>query len=184
MAGTKDYIVTQIDGRGSSGQGYQLLHEVYRRLGTVEVSDQLEVAEYLRDSLHFVDKRRVGIWGWSYGGYTAALAMASPTTLFQCGVSVAPVTNWKLYGKLSRISVWCNLSRGGLMKKHCNPFIDSTYTERYMGLPNVTDNYKGYEDSDLSKHAEKLRDKQFLMVSSLAVNLAKHHFSIDRHKKG
>uniref|UniRef100_A0A4Y0BK07 Venom dipeptidyl peptidase 4 n=1 Tax=Anopheles funestus TaxID=62324 RepID=A0A4Y0BK07_ANOFN len=124
------------------GQGYQLLHEVYRRLGTVEVSDQLEVAEYLRDSLHFVDKRRVGIWGWSYGGYTAALAMASPTSLFQCGISVAPVTNWKLY--------------------------DSTYTERYMGMPNVTDNYKGYEDSDLSKHAEKLRDKQFLMVHGTA----------------
>uniref|UniRef100_A0A1S4GZ72 Venom dipeptidyl peptidase 4 n=2 Tax=gambiae species complex TaxID=44542 RepID=A0A1S4GZ72_ANOGA len=142
LAGTKDYIVTQIDGRGSSGQGYQLLHEVYRRLGTVEVSDQLEVAEYLRDSLHFVDKRRVGIWGWSYGGYTAALAMASPTSLFQCGISVAPVTNWKLY--------------------------DSTYTERYMGMPNVTDNYKGYEDSDLSKHAEKLRDKQFLMVHGTA----------------
>lgn len=54
LAGTKDYIVTQIDGRGSSGQGYQLLHEVYRRLGTVEVSDQLEVSEYLRDTLHFV----------------------------------------------------------------------------------------------------------------------------------
>lgn len=63
LAGTKDYIVTQIDGRGSSGQGYQLLHEVYRRLGTIEVSDQLEVTEYLRDTLHFVDKRRLGIWG-------------------------------------------------------------------------------------------------------------------------
>lgn len=63
LAGTKDYIVTQIDGRGSSGQGYQLLHEVYRRLGTVEVSDQLEVSEYLRDTLHFVDKKRMGIWG-------------------------------------------------------------------------------------------------------------------------
>lgn len=115
LAGTKDYIVTQIDGRGSSGQGYQLLYEVYRRLGTVEVSDQLEVAEYLRDSLHFVDKRRVGIWGWSYGGYTAALAMASPTSLFQCGISVAPVTNWKLYGRLTgwgqfpvECSIWRN----------------------------------------------------------------------------
>lgn len=63
LAGTKDYIVTQIDGRGSSGQGYQLLHEVYRRLGTVEVSDQLEVSEYLRDTLNFVDKKRMGIWG-------------------------------------------------------------------------------------------------------------------------
>lgn len=63
LAGTKDYIVTEIDGRGSSGQGYQLLHEVYRRLGTVEVSDQLEVSDYLRDSLHFVDSKRMGIWG-------------------------------------------------------------------------------------------------------------------------
>lgn len=99
MAGNKDYIVAQIDGRGSAGQGYRLLHEVYRRLGTVEVSDQLEVTEYLRDNLHFVDKRRVGIWGWSYGGYTAAMALANPLSLFQCGVSVAPVVSWKLYGE-------------------------------------------------------------------------------------
>lgn len=99
LAGTKDYIVAQIDGRGSSGQGYRLQHEVYRRLGTVEVSDQLEVTEYLRDHLHFVDKRRVGIWGWSYGGYAAAMALANPMALFQCGVSVAPVVSWRLYGE-------------------------------------------------------------------------------------
>lgn len=99
LAGNKDYIVAQIDGRGSSGQGYRLLHEVYRRLGTVEVSDQLEVTEYLRDNFHYVDKRRVGIWGWSYGGYTATLALANSLSLFQCGASVAPVVNWRLYGK-------------------------------------------------------------------------------------
>lgn len=104
LAGTKDYIVAQIDGRGSSGQGYQLLHEVYRRLGTVEVSDQLEVTEYIRDNYHFVDPRRVGVWGWSYGGYVAAIALASQSqssqsSLFQCGISVSPVTSWKLYGK-------------------------------------------------------------------------------------
>lgn len=101
LAGNKDYIVAQIDGRGSSGQGYRLMHEVYRRLGTVEVSDQLEVTEYLRDNLHFVDKRRVGIWGWSYGGYTATLALASPLSLFQCGASVAPIVSWRLYGEIS-----------------------------------------------------------------------------------
>lgn len=98
LAGTKDYIIAQIDGRGSSGQGYRLLHEVYRRLGTVEVSDQLEVTEYLRDSFHFIDKRRVGIWGWSYGGYTSALALANPLGLFHCGISVSPIVSWKLYG--------------------------------------------------------------------------------------
>uniref|UniRef100_A0A336M1A4 Venom dipeptidyl peptidase 4 n=2 Tax=Culicoides sonorensis TaxID=179676 RepID=A0A336M1A4_CULSO len=142
LAGTKDYIITQIDGRGSSGQGYQLLHEVYRRLGTVEISDQLEVTEYLRDNIHFVDKRRVGVWGWSYGGFASILALASTDELFQCGISVAPVTNWKLY--------------------------DSAYTEKFMGLPNVTDNYKGYEEGDLSKYVEQLKDKQFLLIHGTA----------------
>ncbi|XP_037913520.1 inactive dipeptidyl peptidase 10 isoform X3 [Hermetia illucens] len=142
LSGTKDYIVVQIDGRGSSGQGYQLLHEVYRRLGNVEVSDQLEVSEYLRDNLHFIDGRRMAVWGWSYGGYTAALALASTQSIFQCGVSVAPITNWKFY--------------------------DSTYSERYLSFPNVTDNYKGYEEGDLTKHVDRLRDKQFLLVHGTA----------------
>lgn len=105
LAGTKDYIVAQIDGRGSSGQGYRLLYEVYRRLGTVEVSDQLEVTEYLRDNLHFIDKRRVGIWGWSYGGYTSTMALANQLSLFQCGVSIAPVVSWKLYGEFCSSSL-------------------------------------------------------------------------------
>ncbi|XP_025073076.1 inactive dipeptidyl peptidase 10 isoform X3 [Pogonomyrmex barbatus] len=78
LASQKNIIVAQIDGRGSGGQGYKLLHEVYYRLGSVEVADQLEVTEYLRDSLHFVDKRRVAVWGWSYGGFVAALVLAHP----------------------------------------------------------------------------------------------------------
>ncbi|XP_017111403.1 uncharacterized protein LOC108135250 isoform X1 [Drosophila elegans] len=142
LAGSKDYIVVEIDGRGSAGQGYQLLHEVYKRLGSVEVSDQLEVSEYLRDNLHFIDSRRMGVWGWSYGGYTAALALAGQQSIFQCGISVSPVTNWKLY--------------------------DSTYAERYLSFPNVTDNYKGYEESDLSKYVDNLRDRQFLLIHGTA----------------
>lgn len=59
------------------------------------------VCRYLRDTLHFIDKRRVAVWGWSYGGFVAALALASPKSVFQCAVAVAPVTNWKLYGKKS-----------------------------------------------------------------------------------
>ncbi|KAH8293230.1 hypothetical protein KR018_000532 [Drosophila ironensis] len=142
LAGSKDYIVVEIDGRGSAGQGYQLLHEVYKRLGSVEVSDQLEVSEYLRDNLHFIDARRMGVWGWSYGGYTAALALAGQQSIFQCGISVSPVTNWKLY--------------------------DSAYAERYLSFPNVTDNYKGYEESDLSKYVDNLRERQFLLVHGTA----------------
>ncbi|PSN35846.1 hypothetical protein C0J52_15483 [Blattella germanica] len=140
LAGNRDFIIAQIDGRGSGGQGYQMLHEVYMRLGTVEVADQLEVTEYLRDSLHFVDKRRVAVWGWSYGGYMAAMALAREQEVFHCGISVAPVTTWRLYA----------------------------YTERYMGLPNVTGNYKGYEEADVNLRVERLRDKMFYLVHGTA----------------
>lgn len=164
LAGTKDYIVAQIDGRGSSGQGYRLLYEVYRRLGTVEVSDQLEVTEYLRDNLHFIDKRRVGIWGWSYGGYTSTMALASQLALFQCGISIAPVVSWKLYGE-SCVLHFKNI----LVNVHSTEFsLDSTYTERYLSSPNVTDNYKGYEEGDLTKFVDHLRDKQYLLVHGTA----------------
>ncbi|XP_012285991.1 prolyl endopeptidase FAP isoform X2 [Orussus abietinus] len=143
LASRKSMIVAQIDGRGTGGQGYKLLHEVYYRLGSVEVADQLEVTEYLRDSLHFVDKRRVAVWGWSYGGFVAALVLAQPEQdVFQCGISVAPVVSWKLY--------------------------DSAYAERYMGLPNVTSNYKGYAESDVYEKVEFLRNKMFYLVHGTA----------------
>ncbi|XP_043277514.1 inactive dipeptidyl peptidase 10 isoform X2 [Venturia canescens] len=143
LASRKNVIVAQIDGRGSGGQGYKMLYEVYYQLGTVEVDDQLEVTEYLRDSLHFVDKRRVAVWGWSYGGFAAALALAKPEQdVFQCGISVAPIVSWKLY--------------------------DSAYAERYMGLPNVTSNYKGYAESDVYNKIEYLRNKMFYLVHGTA----------------
>ncbi|KAL5282068.1 hypothetical protein ACFFRR_005370 [Megaselia abdita] len=142
LSGAKDYVVIQIDGRGSGGQGYQLLHEVYRRIGTIEVSDQLEVIEYLRDNLHFIDGQRMGVWGWSYGGYTAAMALASSQAIFQCGASVSPLATWRMY--------------------------DTAYAERYLGFPNVTDNYKGYEEADLYNYVEHLRDKQFMLIQGTA----------------
>ncbi|KAG5894537.1 hypothetical protein JTB14_026825 [Gonioctena quinquepunctata] len=137
-----DYIIAQIDGRGSGGQGHKILHKVYYKLGSIEVADQLEVTEYLRDTQHFIDKRRVAVWGWSYGGFVASLALASSKNVFQCAIAVSPVTNWKLY--------------------------DSAYTERFMGLPNVTDNYKGYEEADVSKKATQLRDKMFYVIHGTA----------------
>ncbi|XP_076628589.1 dipeptidyl peptidase 10 isoform X1 [Colletes latitarsis] len=143
LASRKNMIVAQIDGRGSGGQGYKFLHEVYYRLGFVEVADQLEVTEYLRDSLHFVDKQRVAIWGWSYGGFVAAMSLAQPEQdVFQCGISVAPVVSWKLY--------------------------DSAYTERYMGFPNVASNFKGYAESDVYDKVEYLRNKMFYLVHGTA----------------
>lgn len=136
LASEKNMIVVEIDGRGSGGQGYQLMHEVYHRLGTVEVADQLEVTEYLRDSLHFVDKRRVAIWGWSYGGFVAAHALAVPDQdVFNCGISVAPIVNWELY--------------------------NSVYTERYLGLLNKSEaNYKGYQDANLCNKFNSLSEQE------------------------
>lgn len=61
---------------------------------------QKKLFRYLRDTLHFIDKRRVAVWGWSYGGFVAALALASPKSVFRCAIAVAPVTNWKLYGEV------------------------------------------------------------------------------------
>ncbi|XP_034241938.1 venom dipeptidyl peptidase 4 [Thrips palmi] len=144
LASNRDFIVAQIDGRGSGGQGYKFMHEVYQQLGTVEVNDQLEVTEYLRDTLHFVDKRRVGVWGWSYGGFVSAMLLAKEQDVFRCGISVAPVASWKLY--------------------------DSAYAERYMGVPNVTGNYKGYNDADLTRRADGFRgsDKMFYLVHGSA----------------
>ncbi|KAL1513944.1 hypothetical protein ABEB36_003282 [Hypothenemus hampei] len=142
LTSNKDFIVAQIDGRGSGGQGHRLLHKVYYKLGSVEVADQLEVTEYLRDTQHFIDRRRVAVWGWSYGGFVASLALASPKSVFQCAIAVAPVTNWKLY--------------------------DSAYAERYMGLPNVTENYKGYDEADVSKKASQLQEKMFYLVHGSA----------------
>nr|XP_033186766.1 dipeptidyl aminopeptidase-like protein 6 isoform X3 [Bombus vancouverensis nearcticus] len=143
LASRKNMIVAQIDGRGSGGQGYKFLHEVYYRLGSVEVADQLEVTEYLRDSLHFVDKQRVAVWGWSYGGFVAALALAHPgQDVFECGISVAPIVSWKLH--------------------------DSAYAERYMGLPDVIANYKGYAESDVYEKVENLRNKMFYLVHGTA----------------
>ncbi|ODM92407.1 Inactive dipeptidyl peptidase 10 [Orchesella cincta] len=144
LAGKKDYIVAQIDGRGSGGRGWGFQHQIYYRIGLLEVADQIEVIRFLRDSLHFVEPKKIGVWGWSYGGFLTAMIMASKesTDVFQCGASVAPVSSWRMY--------------------------DSAYTERYMGKPNVTDNYKGYAESDVTKNVEQFANKMFYLVHGTA----------------
>lgn len=88
-----------IDGRGSGFQGDRFMFEVYRRLGTVEIDDQLHVIRYLTQFYPFIDRKRVAIWGWSYGGYASAMAIAKDDlNTIKCAVSVAPVTNWLYYG--------------------------------------------------------------------------------------
>jgi dipeptidyl-peptidase-4 len=110
------FAVLSVDNRGSSGCGRAFETRVCRRLGQDELVDQVAGADHLR-SLPAVDGTRLGIWGWSYGGTMALLAMTSPEgSPFRAGVAVAPVTDWRLY--------------------------DSIYTERYLGLP--AENAEGY----------------------------------------
>ncbi len=130
MLAEKGYIVFSVDGRGTGGRGRAFEKIVYRQLGKWEVHDQIEAAKYLA-SLPFVDKNRIGIWGWSYGGYMASLSLLVGADYFQAAVAVAPVTDWRLY--------------------------DSIYTERYMGMPG--DNPDGYKESAPLNHAEKLKGK-------------------------
>lgn len=95
-------IEAQIDGRGTANQGTDMLFTLNNHLGTVEIIDQIAVTKYLQDNFNFIDADRTGIWGWSYGGYATAMALAKDTErVFQCGISVAPVISWIYYGLLS-----------------------------------------------------------------------------------
>ncbi len=111
-------IVFSLDNRGSTNRGKEWEDWIYHNFGKYEIEDQLIGVNYLK-SLPYVDGSRIGIWGWSYGGYMTLFALTKAPNIFKCGVSVAPVTDWKLY--------------------------DSIYTERYMGLPK--NNRDGYIES-------------------------------------
>ncbi|XP_065353279.1 inactive dipeptidyl peptidase 10-like isoform X2 [Cloeon dipterum] len=142
LASQRNFIVAQIDARGSGFQGEKLRHELFHKLGSVEIEDQIAVIKYLRDNLKYIDKDHLAVWGWSYGGFATAMILAQDEEVFRCGISVAPITSWIHY--------------------------NSAFTERYMGLPNVTDNYRGYEESDVTKRAGNLREKLFLLIHGTA----------------
>ncbi|CAG0902884.1 unnamed protein product, partial [Cyprideis torosa] len=140
LASSQKMVFAQIDGRGSGFRGKNLLHSVYRQLGGPEVQDQIEVTRKLLSHPEigpWIDPHHVGIWGWSYGGFVSASALAEDDSgTITCGISVAPVTDWRLY--------------------------DSIYTERYM-LTEV-ENEKGYRNASLLQKEEKFRGKNFLLV--------------------
>ena len=124
------FVVWQVDNRGSSGRGHAFETPVYHKLGSVELADQVAGVEYLI-SLGFVDKTRVGVRGWSYGGFMTLNAMLNAPDVFRAGIAGAPVTDWHNY--------------------------DSIYTERYMGLPK--DNPDGYKNTALPAQAKSLKGK-------------------------
>nr|MDJ0522052.1 prolyl oligopeptidase family serine peptidase [Planctomycetota bacterium] len=130
----KGYLVLQVDGRGSGGQGTEWLYSVYGKLGVLEIEDQATAVQAILKR-GYVDPERVGIWGWSYGGTMACNGLTMRPDVFKAGVAVAPVTDWKLY--------------------------DTIYTERYMGLPK--DNADGYKQSSAITHVKKMTGHLLLM---------------------
>ncbi|XP_014736369.1 PREDICTED: dipeptidyl peptidase 4 [Sturnus vulgaris] len=141
LASTEQIIVASFDGRGSGYQGDEIMHAINRRLGTYEVEDQIEAARQFSE-MSFVDKNRIAIWGWSYGGYVTSMALGSGSGVFKCGIAVAPVSRWQYY--------------------------DSIYTERYMGLPTENDNLKNYNSSTVMARAEKFKEVEYLLIHGTA----------------
>lgn len=99
LVSSRKVIDVSIDARGCANKGTDMLFSVNNKLGSFEVEDQIDVAKKLQERYAFIDAERSGIWGWSYGGYATAMALAKDTNrVFQCGISVAPVTSWIYYG--------------------------------------------------------------------------------------
>ncbi|KAM6397630.1 dipeptidyl peptidase 4 [Pluvialis apricaria] len=141
LASTEHIIVASFDGRGSGYQGDKIMHAINRRLGTYEVEDQIEAARKFSE-MSFVDKDRIAIWGWSYGGYVTSMVLGSGSGVFKCGIAVAPVSRWQYY--------------------------DSIYTERYMGLPIASDNLNNYANSTVMARAEKFKEVEYLLIHGTA----------------
>lgn len=130
----RGFVVWQLDNRGSSGRGHVFETPLYRRMGKVELEDQLEGVRWLVKQ-GFVDEKRIGITGWSYGGYMTLYSMLNASDVFRAGVAGAPVTDWHNY--------------------------DTIYTERYLGLPSI--NGDGYRASSAVTYADKLKGNLLIL---------------------
>ena len=132
------YIVVCVDGRGTGGRGEAFEKCTYLKIGVKEAKDQVETALYLGKQA-YVDKDRIGIWGWSYGGYMTLMSMSEGTPVFKAGVAVAAPTDWRFY--------------------------DTIYTERFMRTPK--ENAEGYKESSAFTRADKLHGN-LLLVHGMA----------------
>jgi dipeptidyl-peptidase-4 len=136
------YLVVSTDPRGTMFRGRAFKHATYRELGKLETEDFIGFAGHLA-SLPYVDGERIGIQGWSYGGFETLLCMTKGADAFRAGISVAPVTNWRYY--------------------------DSIYTERFMGVPQ--ENASGYDDNSPVTHASLLQGPLLLVHGSADDNV-------------
>jgi len=133
----KGYIVVSVDPRGTMYRGSDFKKSTYLQLGKLETEDFIAVAKELQ-TFEFVDKNRIGIQGWSYGGFMTSLAMTKGADFFKMGIAVAPVTNWRYY--------------------------DNIYTERFMRTPN--ENNDGYDKNSPINFVSQLKGKYFLIHGS------------------
>lgn len=134
MMAQQGYLVISVDPRGTMYRGNEFGHSTYLQLGKLETEDMISTAKYLA-TLPYVDSERIGIQGWSYGGYLSSLCMTKGAEYFKAGIAIAPVTNWRFY--------------------------DTIYTERFMRTPQ--ENEDGYDDNSPINHVDKLKGKYLLI---------------------
>lgn len=149
MLAQEGYIIACVDNRGTNGRGEAFRKSTYMQLGKLETIDQVEAATYLGE-LPYVDSERIGIFGWSYGGFMTSLCMTKGNGLFKMGIAVAPVTNWRYY--------------------------DTIYTERFMRTPG--ENPGGYDDNSPINFAGQLQGK-LLLIHGTADDNVHYQNSID-----
>ncbi len=128
------YVVFALDNRGTPRRGVKFEHAIYRSMGGPDIADQIRGIDWLREQ-NFVSKDRIGVFGWSYGGYIALMLAAQAGDKVAAAVAVAPVTDWALY--------------------------DTHYTEQYMDLPSK--NIEGYKNGTVFAHLDGLRGRLFLI---------------------
>lgn len=143
----KGYIMVCVDGRGTGGRGAAFEKCTYLSIGVKEATDQAEAAKYL-STLPYVDGSRIGIWGWSYGGYNTLMSMSEGSGAFKAGVAIAAPTDWRFY--------------------------DSVYTERFMRTPK--ENGDGYQASSAISRASRLKGKLLLIHGSADDNVHLQNF--------
>ncbi|MDP4278050.1 MAG: prolyl oligopeptidase family serine peptidase, partial [Bacteroidota bacterium] len=145
----KGFVVVSVDGRGTGGRGADFRRLTYGKLGQLESQDQIAVANYLKKQA-YIDGSRMGIWGWSFGGFITLMSMTNPDSPFKAGVAVAPVTDYRYY--------------------------DAMYTERYMKTP--AENKEGYDAGSPLLRASQLKGR-LLLVHGLADDNVRANQSLD-----
>lgn len=136
------YIVVSVDARGTGYRGKDFKHSTYLQLGKYETEDQIAAAKKL-GAMPYIDKNRIGIFGWSYGGYMSSLCISKGADVFKSAIAVAPVTNWRYY--------------------------DNIYTERFMRTPQ--ENGKNYDINSPINHVEKIKGNYLLIHGSADDNV-------------